>query len=82
MALGGVLVTRQRLRGSAQPAHFRPTLSAAIPWLLPLTLLVLWQLSLSFGVFKAHQLPPPLTAVSTAWDQLVAAKRSAKERRS
>ena len=74
MALGGVLVTRQRQGRSTQSAPFRPTLSAAIPWLLPLTLLVLWQLSLSFGVFKAHQLPPPLTALTTAWDQLVAGR--------
>lgn len=44
---------------------------AAIPWLLPLLILVLWQLSLTTGIFKPHQLPPPLTAVTTAWDQLL-----------
>jgi sulfonate transport system permease protein len=52
----------------------RPDLGAAVPWLLPAVLLVLWQLSLSLGIFKAHQLPPPLTALQTAWDQLTAGK--------
>lgn len=61
-----------RVRGCALhiPALPRPDAEAAIPWLLPLLILVLWQLSLTLGVFKAHQLPPPLTAVTTAWDQL------------
>ncbi len=43
--------------------------SAAVPWLLPAIILVLWQLALTFGVFKPHQLPPPLTVLSTAFDQ-------------
>jgi sulfonate transport system permease protein len=43
---------------------------ALLPWVLPLVLLVLWQLSLTFGIFRPHQLPPPLTVVTTAFDQL------------
>ncbi|MDQ3811417.1 MAG: ABC transporter permease [Chloroflexota bacterium] len=77
MAIGGVLRSRQHgVSGRAwQPGRVpRPSADAAIPWLLPLLILLLWQLSLSLGVFKLHQLPAPLTALSTAWDQLLAGR--------
>ncbi len=74
MALGGVLAARRPLNGSARRAHPRVSVDTAIPWLLPAAILVAWQLSLSLGLFKAHQLPPPLTALTTAWDQLLAGK--------
>jgi sulfonate transport system permease protein len=50
-------------------ANARWLRSAAVPWFLPAIILVLWQLALTFGVFKPHQLPPPLTVLSTAFDQ-------------
>jgi sulfonate transport system permease protein len=71
MAVGGAVGAHG---GQRLPTLPRPNLDAAIPWLLPLGILALWQLSLSFGLFKAHQLPPPLTALTTAWDQLVQGK--------
>jgi sulfonate transport system permease protein len=66
MAIGA----RLRAREAHLPTVPRLNLDTAMPWLLPLVLLVLWQLSLTFGIFKAHQLPPPLTALTTAIDQL------------
>ena len=65
------LRTRRAVRASGcalQPR--RVGTQALIPWLLPLLLLVLWQLSLTLGIFRAHQLPPPLTVLTTALDQL------------
>jgi len=69
VAVGGAI----RARGGSQRSPRLPHLSgdALVPWLVPLALLILWQLSLSLGIFKAHQLPPPLTALTSAWDQLV-----------
>jgi hypothetical protein len=55
MAIGA----RVRSREVHLPSLPRFNTEAAIPWLLPLIILVLWQLSLSLGLFKAHQLPPP-----------------------
>lgn len=72
MAIGGAVQTQQP--GHRLPTLPRPRLEALIPWLLPLAILILWQLSLSLGIFKAHQLPPPLTALTTAWDQLLQGK--------
>jgi sulfonate transport system permease protein len=68
VAVGGAI----RARGDSQRNARLPHLSgdALVPWLVPLAILVLWQLSLSLGIFKAHQLPPPLTALTSAWDQL------------
>jgi sulfonate transport system permease protein len=66
MAIGA----RLRAREAHLPTVPRLNLDTAMPWLLALVLLVLWQLSLTFGIFKAHQLPPPLTALTTAIDQL------------
>jgi sulfonate transport system permease protein len=73
MAIGGAVRTHQQ-RTQRLPALPRPRLDAFIPWLLPIGILILWQLSLTLGVFKAHQLPPPLTAITTAWDQLLQGK--------
>jgi sulfonate transport system permease protein len=76
MAIGGVLRARpaeaasRAQRGHAAARQRRLSFKALLPWLLPLVLLVLWQLSLTFGIFRAHQLPPPLTVLSTTIDQL------------
>jgi sulfonate transport system permease protein len=70
MALGHALRTRRSFARPDVPAPRRFGTTTIIPWLLPLLLLVLWQLSLSLGIFRAHQLPPPLTVLSTAFDQL------------
>jgi sulfonate transport system permease protein len=69
MASPGVVVAQQRLTRS-----IRLTRPSALPWALPLVLLVAWQLTLSFGVFKAHQLPPPLTVLATTYDQLTSGR--------
>ena len=61
----GASVARSAAAGVARGP--RPSL---LPWLLPVALLVLWQLSLTFGVFKPHQLPPPLTVLETTLNQL------------
>jgi sulfonate transport system permease protein len=71
VAVGSALRTRSRHGVQRLPKLPRISADAATPWLLPLAILVLWQLSLSLGIFKAYQLPPPLTALTTAWDQLV-----------
>jgi sulfonate transport system permease protein len=69
------IVARRRAdRQHPFPSLPRFNVDAAAPWLLPLGILLVWQLSLSMGVFRAHQLPPPLTAVTTAWDQLLQGK--------
>jgi len=71
MAIGHAVRTRRTFVCSAAPTSSRiGTARALVPWLLPLLLLILWQLSLTFGIFRAHQLPPPLTVLSTALDQL------------
>jgi sulfonate transport system permease protein len=71
VAIGGAVGARERHDEQRLPRLPRISADGAMPWLLPITILVLWQLSLSLGVFKAHQLPPPLTALTTAWDQLL-----------
>ena len=70
MALGLALRTRRSFARSDAVAPRRIGTRTLIPWLLPLLLLVLWQLSLSLGIFRAHQLPPPLTVLTTAFEQL------------
>lgn len=42
---------------AARPGAWRPSL---IGWILPALLIALWQASITFGVFQAYQLPPPL----------------------
>lgn len=48
----------------------RPSPSAGpawLPWALPVVLLILWQASVNLGIFKAYQLPPPLTVLDSGW---------------
>lgn len=64
MAVRAVPIGRWEKLGSKVPATFRHF--SLIPWVLPAILLLLWQGSLSLGIFKAYQLPPPLEVLSAA----------------
>jgi len=44
----------------------RSRLPSVVPWILPVLLLLGWQLTLTFGVFKEYQLPPPLKVITSA----------------
>jgi sulfonate transport system permease protein len=40
-----------------------------LPWVLPVVIVAAWWSSVRFGVFEAHQLPPPLVVLESALGQ-------------
>ena len=60
MALG---TTAGQLSTAQRPRSRLPSL---VPWILPVLLVLGWQLTLTFGLFKEYQLPPPLKVITSA----------------
>jgi hypothetical protein len=50
-----------------QWGKLRADLRHALPWLLPVILLGLWQLSSSYGWLPVSVLPAPLDVLKAAW---------------
>ncbi|WP_207005120.1 aliphatic sulfonate ABC transporter permease SsuC [Trinickia mobilis] len=49
-------------------AHFtRRTLSRLVPWLVPIAILIAWELAAKSGTLSARILPEPLAVVKAAW---------------
>ena len=57
----------KRLTRLSDPALRRPRLSL-LPLILPIALLILWQLSITLDLVKAYQLTPPLQVLESAVD--------------
>jgi sulfonate transport system permease protein len=49
----------------------RATLDRLTPWLLPLALLVVWELAARFGLISARVLPAPSDTARAFWDTLI-----------
>jgi len=54
-------------RRSAGPALLRALRAQAVPWLLPLALLAVWQAAAQLGLISSRVLPAPLEVVNAGW---------------
>ena len=67
-----LLATRHSDRKrDALASLFRVSPNGFIPWLLPLSLLVLWQAAASYGALPPSILPAPLNVAKAAWRLLL-----------